>query len=1196
MPKPGRKILFFLYGVLALGVLALLFLKPTNNEEVKKAITAEVLEEIGRSAEEGTQALNYLMRKAPDSSWVFDFKERYPNWDAVLSLSSRPVIWTSNSWLPDSNERSLTGQHYLKSRSGWIQANMRREGNQQVVVFRYVFQRTKGFFQAQTYISPLQNLDFELSDNPSEYVIQEGQLYIHFYGNLLVTKWMNFLMLFLWVLWVVLLYACWNRWNVSYWIMVLTGVALYWLTHQNQLFGNLELFKPGLFASSEFLPSLGAFLLLGVLLFSIVLGFYAFFSRKRNRWILIRIVLLFMSFLGLFEVLELLILNSKISFDVTHLSSLSIYSVAVLLFVAGGFWVAYKVFLAGVSSIPWTAKKLVLPLVLLGILSVLAFDLIHISFERSFMALGLTALSIAIKSFWSQRSLIGQYLLYSLFVCLVNTYLIVDNQDKREEAYLTFYSNKILDSKDLEAEFIFAQIENTLAEEFLQPEDFSNFDAKKDQFEKRLRRLYFSGYLDKYDMKVLSFDSVGNNINSSTLYSYKTLNQMYSYQSYPTLSNHFYQIKSDKVLNGYLSKFENCNLEGHFGSIFILLEPKFIQSSFSFPELTGKAKSNELFNINEYSYGIYSGDKLIHQKGSFTYPFYFPTDSFETNFELRDNFNHYLSIQPDGVLVVLSNQNYTFLSTLSTFTFYYFLLAVFLILLVLSLMLVRTGLRRFMGSSKEADFGKSSLRKLYFGIDDLLLSTRIRLAMLGLVFLGLFISVYVTIQFISVNNDRLAEEDLITKTKEIANQVQNEVDISSKLAAKEQRQLIVNEIADVYNVEANLFNPDGYLLASSIEDLYQEELLAPLMHPLALHRMTKRNESQVVQEEEIRELTFTSSYLPLLNERRELIAFLNLPYFKTGSPFDQDLSVYVVTFINIYFLLFLLAFVLANFVAKRISKPLQSIRESMSTTHLGRHNELIEWKKNDEIGRLVKQYNKMVLELESSAEKLSASEREGAWKEMARQVAHEIKNPLTPMKLNIQHLQRAWQSKPENLDTTFNRVTKILVEQIDSLSKLASEFSSFAQMPEQQADSIMVTEVLLNTIHLFEKSENVRFEYSANWPEHQVYADKDHVRRVFNNVIKNAVQAIPEDRDGVISIALSDEEDKILVEIRDNGKGISKDQESKIFVPNFSTKTSGMGLGLAMCRKMMDQAGGRIYFESEEGVGTQFFIEFPKHH
>jgi hypothetical protein len=128
MPKPGRKILFFLYGVLALGVLALLFLKPTNNEEVKKAITAEVLEEIGRSAEEGTQALNYLMRKAPDSSWVFDFKERYPNWDAVLSLSSRPVIWTSNSWLPDSNERSLTGQHYLKSRSGWIQANMRREG------------------------------------------------------------------------------------------------------------------------------------------------------------------------------------------------------------------------------------------------------------------------------------------------------------------------------------------------------------------------------------------------------------------------------------------------------------------------------------------------------------------------------------------------------------------------------------------------------------------------------------------------------------------------------------------------------------------------------------------------------------------------------------------------------------------------------------------------------------------------------------------------------------------------------------------------------------------------------------------------------------------------------------------------------------------------------------------------------------
>jgi len=254
---------------------------------------------------------------------------------------------------------------------------------------------------------------------------------------------------------------------------------------------------------------------------------------------------------------------------------------------------------------------------------------------------------------------------------------------------------------------------------------------------------------------------------------------------------------------------------------------------------------------------------------------------------------------------------------------------------------------------------------------------------------------------------------------------------------------------------------------------------------------------------------------------------------------------------------------------------------------------LIEWKQNDEIGRLVKQYNKMVLELADSAEKLSASEREGAWKEMARQVAHEIKNPLTPMKLNIQHLQRAWADKNERLEDTFKRVTTVLIEQIDSLSKLATEFSSFAQMPTDNAEEVDLTQVLLNTITLFEKSENISFQYSDSWPSYLVMADKEQLGRVFNNIIKNAVQAIPKDRDGLIQVMLSEMDGKVEVSITDNGKGIPKEIQPKIFVPNFSTKNSGMGLGLAITKKMVLAANGSISFTTQQDKGTTFSVVYP---
>jgi len=236
----------------------------------------------------------------------------------------------------------------------------------------------------------------------------------------------------------------------------------------------------------------------------------------------------------------------------------------------------------------------------------------------------------------------------------------------------------------------------------------------------------------------------------------------------------------------------------------------------------------------------------------------------------------------------------------------------------------------------------------------------------------------------------------------------------------------------------------------------------------------------------------------------------------------------------------------------------------------------------------------MVLELEESASQMAQSEREGAWREMAKQVAHEIKNPLTPMKLSIQHLQRAYQGGPsEKLDVLFTKTSKLLIDQINSLSNMASEFSNFAQMPVGEKTNFDLSQVLINSIDLFKRSENTDI-ISEIEDNITITGDPEQIQRVFNNLIKNAIQAIPDQRKGRITIDLKSKNQTAFIEIKDNGKGIPPELSKKVFVPNFSTKNSGMGLGLAISKKIVENAGGSIYFESNPNIGTTFFVNLPQ--
>ena len=365
------------------------------------------------------------------------------------------------------------------------------------------------------------------------------------------------------------------------------------------------------------------------------------------------------------------------------------------------------------------------------------------------------------------------------------------------------------------------------------------------------------------------------------------------------------------------------------------------------------------------------------------------------------------------------------------------------------------------------------------------------------------------------------------------------------------------------------------------------------MDPIAYYHLQELKEIQFFKEEAIGSLNYLSNYVPVIDESGKEYAYLNIPYFTSQSKLRQEISNFLVAIINLNAFIFLIAGIVAFFITNRITRSFTFISNKMKEVNLGKVNAAIRWKRNDEIGELVKEYNKMVAKLDGSAAALAKSEREGAWREMARQVAHEIKNPLTPMKLSLQYLQRAIDNNADNINALSRNVATTLVEQIDHLSQIAGQFSQFANIGNPRNEIFNLNESMKMIIQLHSMEDNVVLDWTPVAEAVFVNADKTHINRLFTNLIQNAVQAVPDDRRAYIKVEEALLAGQILITIKDNGNGIPEAMRTKIFTPNFTTKTSGTGLGLAMCKGIIEQSNGEIWFETMVGQGTNFYVKLP---
>jgi signal transduction histidine kinase len=402
------------------------------------------------------------------------------------------------------------------------------------------------------------------------------------------------------------------------------------------------------------------------------------------------------------------------------------------------------------------------------------------------------------------------------------------------------------------------------------------------------------------------------------------------------------------------------------------------------------------------------------------------------------------------------------------------------------------------------------------------------------------------------------------------------------------------KLSNVFNTDINLYNLSGFLIATSRQEIFSRDLTSHRISDNARNNLEILNKSEYYQKEKIGNLEYLSAYVPFFSAGDKVLAYLNLPYFRMQSVLAKEISNLVVAVINFTLLLIVITMSLAVFISGRLTSPLTMLSKGLASVGVGKKSEHLTYAGNDEIGELVKQYNRMVDEIEESTHKLANSEREYAWREMAKQIAHEIKNPLTPMKLNVQQLFKSWKDNVPGFDKMLERFTKNQIEYIDDLSSIASAFSAFAKMPVTNPVEVDILDQIRITIELFKNTENITLD--VQWPHETkivVYADKEQLNGVFSNLIKNGIQSIPSDRNGHILVTPVVKSDKLIVSISDNGSGIPPDLQKKLFTPNFTTKSSGMGLGLSIAKKYIESANGKIWFESVVKKGSVFYFELP---
>jgi len=953
--------------------------------------------------------------------------------------------------------------------------------------------------------------------------------------------------------------------------------------------GLIELFSPEVYAHSMINPSLGDYLVNALLFFTLILLVYRQLSGKVEEytirfkfiWGAITSAFVWGSFILTDSLFASLVMHSTITFETYRIFNLSIFSI--LGYIAISLWIASSFLLIDlwVRSFRKHFDESKLALVaLFGFFIAFAIAIVSGTMPSVYgMLWSVSTFSIL---FWIRyREMPFSTSWFIIVLCLLSFYSVFQVSDftfRKDQEVRKVLAINLSNERDPVAEMLFSSLEKRLESDTIISHYLENIQNHDIEMFGYLQNAYFDGYFKKYDFRAtvctsgsyLIMDNTDHKVDCNGFFS-----DMINVWGIGIPGTRFSFLNMQNGRINYVG-YAECQNKSIVSRLYIELESKLSREQLGYPELLLENKLLTKSKLSDYSTAKYHQNQLISQTGDYPYRLVrnFKIDSTQKfSFINQGGYNHLIYNNDLDDIVILSRPRETILNTTASFAYIFFFFGFMLILwLKLALFPLRTGVRI------------PSFR------------SRIKTAMILVVFLSLILVAAVSIIYSIRSFENRSIDNLSEKLLSVMVEVERDFGKEEILTPSNSEFLSNNlvRLSNVFYTDINLYDIYGVLLGSSRPEIFERQLQGRKMDPIAWYEMAYRNNQKLIHKEQIGNMSFLSAYVPLIDPNGNTIGYLNLPYFTRQGEFVAELYSIIVAIINIYTLITLFALVIAIIISNQISKPLELIREKIRNVDISGHNEPIKYNADDELGQLVKEYNRMVLELADSAEVLARSQRESAWREMAKQIAHEIKNPLTPMKLSIQHLVKAKKDGREDWDSMFQKFSVSLVDQISTLSNIATEFSNFAKMPVTSIVKVQMNSVIDEVLTLFSGYSNIKFSYiSSCGSQTTVDGDREQLFRVFVNLVKNAVQSIEKGRKGEININLSCNEKFVTVIIEDNGRGIPEEIIPKLFSPNFTTKSGGMGLGLAIVKGILENMGGKIWFETELGKGAKFFVELP---
>ena len=976
-------------------------------------------------------------------------------------------------------------------------------------------------------------------------------------------------------------------------------------------FRQFELFDPSIYGSNIILRSLGDLLINSVLFTWVVLFIHNQLHERKIKlqggntplfkWLLfaaVCVALLAITFAS-GQILRSMVADSQISFDVINFFTLNVYSIIgfiVLCCIAIGYFLLSQILLYLIH--PFFSKNF------LGLYLAIAIGgLIYLTFQLSIANAGFELLilawliiyllllnrknlSISVKKISSAK-----LIFWLFFFSLTITGVIVLENNKKELLNRKHYAETLSTKADPVSETLL----NTLLTDFRNDYLAANFYRFKNVntnrfFKDSLVNGNFSGYTNKYDTKIFTFDANEAPLFNKENAGFNELNTVLKTQAKSTNIPELFYYDESYDRFSYISRKTVTNFNGDtLGYVFVLANPKKYKTDALNLELFSGGKNTAIENSPVYAFAVYNNLQLVNSHNDYAFATRLstrqvPKEEFVT-FKKNGYDELWYKAGPQKVVIITKENNFFIeLITLFSYLFCAFLLVAGIFLLI------NISIRARFNRERINYYWQLSIRNQIHG-------TVIFISVLSFVVIGIATILFFINRYENSNREKLSrvihvmENEVRASLSEMS--LSDDIIKVNDAAFRENLIKIINKISEIHAVDVNLYDLDGNLLVSSLPLPYAKGVISKKINPVAYYHLNKKKEVQFFKEEKMGKLNFVSNYVPVIDYAGREYAYLNIPYFTSQSKLQEEIANFLVTIINLNAFIFLIAGIIALFITNRITRSFSFISEKMKAVNLGQLNEAIDWKRNDEIGELVKEYNKMVGKLDESAVALAKSEREGAWREMARQVAHEIKNPLTPMKLSLQYLQKSIANKSPNVEELTANVAKTLVEQIEHLNQIAGEFSQFANIGNPKNEVVDLNEVIKLVTQLHSIDDRIHIDLSPDLKPVKVNADRTHLNRLFTNLILNAMQAIPAERNVQINIDEEIKGNTVLIKVKDNGNGIDEALQAKIFTPNFTTKTSGTGLGLAMSKGIVEQAKGKIWFETEAGVGTTFFVELP---